>query len=400
MKKDKLVARVARCWKRQCPAEFKKPCWARRKMLSAPGVNLYGYVFSEIGLGQAARLVADAIATQPLPLNIVRRELPGRESIDAFHDRVFPPAPFSTNVTVVGAPELAQLRGEICRQQFNIVYPFWELEKLPKKLVDYCKEFDSFWAPSQFIFDCLKAEQSQPVHLVKQPVQLPNANPTLGLNGDPLRILTYFDFDSFPARKNPEAAVNAFRAAFPTKQADVSLTVKTRGKADHGRRAWLEKQAAQDARIKIIDKTLNDFEMSALMRDHDIFLSLHRSEGFGLGCAEALIAGRAVVATDYGGTTDFINAETGYPVAWDSIELREGDYIGWEGAHWADPSIDHAAAILLRIYDDPEAARLKTKQGLDLLRREHSFEVIGRRIVEALKNDGVPYSRNEALLGI
>lgn len=395
MKVDQIIPRLLNCWKQQCPSAVKKPCWARQDAGLAPGLNLHGYVLSELGLGEAARRLADAFDTQSIPLNIVRRKLPGRESVNTFSSRIAPPAPFSASLSVVGLPETKRLRRQICNQTFNIIYPFWELELLPERFKAYCNDFDSFWAPSTFIFDCLQSGQNKPVHLVKQPVYLPHVDPSFGLQGNRLRFLTFFDFDSFVMRKNPEAAVNAFRAAFPLTQTDVALTVKTRGKADNGRRAWLAEQALQDPRIRIIDTTLSGAEMRDLMLEHDVFLSLHRSEGFGLGCAEALIAGRAVVATDYGGTTDFINAETGYPVAWDSIELREGDYIGWEGARWADPSIDHAADILLRIYDDPEAARLKTKQGLDLLRREHSFEVIGRRIVAALKKDGVPYSRNE-----
>jgi len=122
-----------------------------------------------------------------------------------------------------------------------------------------------------------------------------------------LRFFTYLDFDSYVARKNPQAAVNAFRAAFPAAKRDVELIVKTRGERDDGLRNWLGEIAAQDDRIQIVDRTLDRIGIDALMAGCDAFISLHRSEGFGFGAAEALAAGKAVVATDYGGTTDFID---------------------------------------------------------------------------------------------
>lgn len=62
---------------------------------------------------------------------------------------------------------------------------------------------------------------------------------------------------------------------------DVLLTIKTRGSADAGRRSWLSEQVLSDSRIRIIDETISSEAVSKLMRDHDVFLSLHRSEGFG-----------------------------------------------------------------------------------------------------------------------
>ncbi|TIT77043.1 MAG: glycosyltransferase, partial [Mesorhizobium sp.] len=146
-----------------------------------------------------------------------------------------------------------------------------------------------------------------------------------------LRFFTYLDFDSYVARKNPQAAVNAFRAAFPSAKRDVELIIKTRGERDEGLRQWLGDMAAQDDRIQIVDHTLDRMGVDSLMRGCDAFISLHRSEGFGFGAAEALAAGKAVVATDYGGTTDFINELTGYPVAYALEPVRHGEYVQTKG---------------------------------------------------------------------
>lgn len=385
----KNVSKTFKCWELQCPKAAKKPCWARHQKAFETGLNIHGYFLSEIGLGESARLLAKAADTQTFKSTFIHRKIAGRENNDAFEQRLSSPSALNTSLSIIGLPEIAQLKKQLCRSQHNIVYPFWELEKLPLGSQGSYSAFDSFWAPSQFIFDCLASQQERPVHLVKQPVDVPDIEPELGLGGGKLKILTYFDYDSFAARKNPEGAVKAFRCAFPAHQTDVELTVKSRGQLDAGRRAWLTDQAAQDPRIMVIDATLTNDQMKDLMLDNDVFLSLHRSEGFGLGCAEALISGRAVVSTDYGGTRDFINNETGYPVEWEWLDLHDGDYIGWEGARWADPSIEHASEILRQIYNDPESAQRRTRQGFQLLRDQHSFEVIGKRISEVLKSEGV-----------
>ena len=126
-----------------------------------------------------------------------------------------------------------------------------------------------------------------------------------------------------------------------------------------------------------------------MIRDHDVFLSLHRSEGFGLGCAEALAVGKIVVATDYGGTKDFITEATGFPVAWKRVPVRRGEYVETPGATWAEPSIEHAAHSLREIYDAPDVARKRATFGIDELRRNHSFEVVGSKMREALEAYGV-----------
>jgi glycosyltransferase involved in cell wall biosynthesis len=183
--------------------------------------------------------------------------------------------------------------------------------------------------------------------------------------------------------------VNAFRAAFAPAQRDVELVVKIRGTHDNGLRRWLMRAAAADRRITVIDRTLDRLRMSELMASCDAFVSLHRSEGFGFGAAEALAAGKAVVATDYGGTTDFITPETGYPIDYVLEPVRPGEYVESEGQVWATAREEAAVAALRAIHADPGEADARARRGFALLQTRHSLPIVGIEIARLLRGLGV-----------
>ena len=331
------------------------------------GVCLIGYLRSEIGLGQAARNLAYACDAQRLPVSFRHVPLPGRENDCEFTTKCNAVPDRRANLLVTGLPSIMDLTHEIGPGRVNILYPFWELSRVPEAWLDTARRFDEIWAPSSFVAHAFPPDFERPVRLLHQPLRMSAFLPLDGHAQDTLRLYTYLDFDSFSARKNPTAAVRAFQAAFPTGERGVRLIVKVRGgpySGDAGMRKWLAETAAADGRIEIIDKTLNREEMDALMQRCDVFISLHRSEGFGFGAAEALAAGKAVVATDYAGTTDFITIETGYPVAYDLVPLKKGDYLGWEGQVWAEPKLEAAVprfGASMRIVPQPVPRRCAAK---------------------------------------
>jgi glycosyltransferase involved in cell wall biosynthesis len=276
--------------------------------------------------------------------------------------------------------EIPAFAARACRGQENVHYTYWELPSVPQAWRQMFDGFDSYWAPTAFVRDMLMSVQSRPVHLVPQPVLLPPAPPPPPQSRGPLRVLTMFDYDSYLVRKNPQGAVAAFCAAFPAGTEDVELVVKARGRGPSDGRDAIARLAAQDRRVRLVDRTISRGELDALTESCDVFMSLHRSEGFSLGCAEALALGKAVVATDFGGTRDFVTPQTGYPVRYRDVAVRAEDYPGGGSSHWAEPDIEHAAAILRAIYDDPASVAPKAQAGYALLKRNNSLEAVGERI--------------------
>ena len=362
----------------------------RRPILLQNGLCISGYLCSEIGLGQAARNVVYACDTQRLPLSFRNLSLPQRQNEPEFMTKCNQVVDRKANLLVLGLPAIRDLQHELAGGRVNILFPFWELGRIPTEWLKLASRFDEIWSPSSFVASAFAENFDRPVRLVRQPVRLPAAPPAPRSGRDTLRLFTYLDFDSYGTRKNPTAVVNVFQAAFKPTQRDVELIIKVRGADDRGLRKWLSRTAGADRRIRVIDRTFNRTQMDELMASCDVFVSLHRSEGFGFGPAEALAAGKAVVATNYGGTTDFITPTTGYPIDDYILEaVQPGEYIDTAGQVWATVRQEAAVAVLHSIYQDPAEADARALRGFELLRAQNGLSVIGSEIARLLQNLGV-----------
>ncbi|NJL28555.1 MAG: hypothetical protein HC897_12030 [Thermoanaerobaculia bacterium] len=86
--------------------------------------------------------------------------------------------------------------------------------------------------------------------------------------------------------QEPLAVVQAFRKAFGGRQ-DVLLVLKT-SSSDFAPEAHQQLVAAsRGANVRIIDEYLDRAEIDAMVAACDAYVSLHRSEGYGLTLAEA-----------------------------------------------------------------------------------------------------------------
>jgi glycosyltransferase involved in cell wall biosynthesis len=358
-------------------------------VLLQDGLTITGHLRSEIGLGQAVRNLAAACDTQRLPLSFRNLPLPERENDAEFATKSNQIADRKANLLVFGLASIRAYENEIGGGRVNMLYPFWELGRVPAAWLALARRCDEVWAPSTFVASAFPDTLGRPIRVVRQPVRLPPAPPPRRGGRDTFRLFTYLDFDSYGTRKNPIAAIEAFQAAFKPAQRDVELVVKVRGTQDNGLRPRLGRIAAKDRRIKVIDRTLDRRRMDELMANCDVFVSLHRSEGFGFGAAEALAAGKAVVATDYGGTTDFITPTTGYPVDYTLESVRPGDYVDTDGQVWATARPEAAVAALRSIYQDPAEADARARRGFALLQAQNALAVIGGQIAGLLRALGV-----------
>lgn len=332
------------------------------------GVDLIGYARGELGIGEDVRMLARALdavgvphaAIDVPPDPVVRQQdrrltgiLAARPSRRAV---VFAMTGVET-VRVAATRGLAELR-----DRHVIGHWPWELPAWPRDWEGAYDLVDEIWTISRYSCAAFADRAPVPVQVMSPAVTLPPGHrrwrrADFGLPESAFLFHFSFDFLSYPHRKNPWACLEAFRRAFPATREPVGLVVKTM-RADPRSTAWrrLRRMAAADPRIVLIDRTMSRAETVGLMACTDAYLSLHRAEGFGRGLAEAMLLGQPVIATGYSGNMDFMCAGTAFPVDFRLVPVRRGQYPGGDGQHWADPDLDHAAALMRRVYDDTEAA--------------------------------------------
>lgn len=232
-----------------------------------------------------------------------------------------------------------------------IGYFAWELAEPPGDWPKYEDLWDEIWTPSRFSAQSLAKLYDCPIRVVPH-VLLKKGSPREWRKGDePLTFLTMADARSSLARKNPRAVVAAFRRAFPGEW-DVALVIKLQANPSSEEVSTLLAETEGDPRIRVIQETMTRAEVDGLFLGAQVYVSLHRAEGFGLPLLEARLSGLATLATAWSGNLDFMSEEDSVLIPCELATMRdEGGVYG--DVTWAEPDVDAAAAAMRRFYEDP-----------------------------------------------
>jgi glycosyltransferase involved in cell wall biosynthesis len=312
------------------------------------GVIVVGELDRASGLGEGARLVLAGLAALGVP---------------AWTDPAQAP-PGAALLLHVNAPQVPLALSRLGRRTVRgrRVIGFWNWE-LPVADPDWriaAPLVHEVWTPSRFTAAALEVLAPGRVRVVPYPLALRPPAPSLlsraafGLPEDAMVTLAVLSLASSFARKNPLAAVAAHREAFgdrPDRLLVLKVTDPDHVPADFAR---LRAACAGLANVRIEARTLSRPDLHALMAASDIVLSLHRSEGFGLVPAEAMLLGRAVVATDWSATAEFLDGGVALAVPAPLVPVADPRAVYTvPGALWAEPDVVAAAACLERLAHDP-----------------------------------------------
>ena len=332
------------------------------------GVNLVGDFSAVHGLAEASRRVVDTLVLAGVDVSIVDARSgaprdPRRRSaaLDALPTGKCHPI----DLVLLNVNEMVNLTdAELDRYTIGLWY--WELLELDAAHVSQYDRVDEVWAASDLVAGTFRALGSKPVHMIPAvvpPVEPPALDDDVARLPEGLRVLFTFDANSSVARKNPFACVEAFRRAFTAEEQGRSahLIVKAMSSENYPGLSDQLAAAVDSVGGTLIGQDLPRPQMDALLDSCDVYLSLHRSEGFGLGMAEAMSLGKAVVATAFGGNTSFMTMDTAGLVGFGMRQIVKEDHalqpaykrVYRPGRWWAEPDIDQAAAWLRLLADDP-----------------------------------------------
>ncbi len=356
------------------------------------GVNVAGYAQSEKGVGEAMRNELRSLGSAGIPYvvnNVVDRD---SDNVDASVELVRD-NPYAVNLVHVNADQVEHFAAtngvRYFRGRYNIGHWVWELSEFPdayRRSFDY---FDEIWVPTGFVQQAVAREA--PVPVVRIPYSIAPRAPTamsraqFGWTRDRYVFLFMFDFSSYLHRKNPIGLLRAFRDAF-TPNDDVVLVLKCihPERSPEGAREVLETAAAMP-NVTVVNRVLPREEVDALVQLADCYVSLHRSEGFGLTMGEAMSYGKPVIATGYSGNMDFMTVANSLIVRHRLIELEHDHGPYRRGMQWADPDLEHAAHLMRWVYAHREDAALIGAQAAADVRDQLSPETIGAMVRSRLQ---------------
>lgn len=370
--------------------------FGRDKSPIAGSILLIGYIDAQLGLGQSSRGLATAMAKSRLDFAIhpLIEGVENRRGAPFLPERYDDAKAHEVNIIEVATNELSTVFRTVDTHRlsgsYNILRTYWELGRAPDSWRSALSRIDEIWAPNDFVAESLRTIFEGPITVIPPCVELPEWQPDprerFGMEEGRHYFLFSFDYYSFPQRKNPLAVVHAFCEAFPDPSTNVGLIVKSTGAEDHFPeiKEALRIASDQDERIVILDESLTRLEMISLIHVADCYVSLHRSEGFGLGMAEAMAMAKPVIGTDYSGNTEFLTHETGYPVPYRLRRVAPDEYIHTEGQVWAEPSEQACAQDMRRVFANRDEAREKGLAARRFIEQRFGSDNVGRLVRERL----------------
>ena len=335
-------------------------------------VTIVGSFSSPIGHGVAAKLLEVELRSQDID---VRR-------IDA---SAWIGAPIDPNLAIqsdkpepedvlivalnpdVAIHALAKLGKEKLANRKVIGYWVWELETVPMFWRLAGRFAHEIWTPSHFSADGLRKLFDVPVHVVPHSVALlpppdlsaerrARGRAALGVPDGAFVAMQSFSFASSLTRKNAIGAISAFVAAFHD-DPDARLVLRHLSGDRFPKSLQRLREAARVGGSQIILRPAGNGldDLHDMYAACDVYISLHRTEGFGLNLAEVMLAGRTLITTKWSGNLDFMDSESVALITADLVTLEDPDRVyTQQGARWAEPHMDEAIRWLRSFGKDPE----------------------------------------------
>ena len=272
-----------------------------------------------------------------------------------------------------------------------VAYWWWETEEIPEYFLKKADFFDEIWAPTMFIYKNLAKVLGDKIVLA--PFLAPFNDESEGLSRTDFQLpenlpvfLVKFDFLSSIDRKNPYAAIQAFRKAFKS-ETEAYLLIKTvNGEFASHLLDELISSVKDRSDIRVWNKNLDNAMNNDLMKCVSGYVSLHRSEGLGLNILEAMQVKVPVIVTAYGGNMDFCHEGNSFLIPHKLIPVEDRSYIYPPLGFWAEPEINYAVNAFISIAQNDYAAYSRKNEAfnmIEILKDNQDFQLfVSKRIRE------------------
>lgn len=366
------------------------------------GINLIGSIRAQHGLGQSCRLLAAELEYSCLEYGIYDFVLSNgmvQMADTVFDNKISRNLRYNINIIHINPYEFCysyfRVDKRMWENRYNIGFWLWELEYFPEEWGLAFKGVQEIWTPSEYISNNLRKVTALPVktmpYCVTAPFNDKYDRKYFALPDNCFLFLIMYDSNSTMERKNPLGAVEAFKQAFKKDNIGVGLVIKINNCKEKDK-IVLKEALEGYSNIYFLTENLQKIQVNSLIKCVNVFVSLHRAEGFGLVMAESMLLGTAVIATDYSANTEFMNGEAACMVEYQLTSVKEKNPIYPIGAKWAEPNVSEAAAYMKKLYEDPQFYKTKIEKAKILIKEKLGMDLASRKIEQRIQEI---YSRED-----
>jgi len=269
-------------------------------------------------------------------------------------------------------------------------------DRIPAEWVMRCNVLDEVWLPSDFALEAFAFSGVDRSRLYKAPPSIDVEQ--FGEHVEPVKMddrrsFMFLSVLDWSARSGWGILLRAYMEEFSAEE-DVGLVLKfllppgvTEQMVAEEVRSYLKEALQLSGAIPKLNVHL-DPVCPGLYRAADAFVLPSRAEGLGRHCLEAMASGLPVIATGWGGQTEFMRLENSYPVRYSLVDVPDpiaADEPELEGARWAEPSAEHLRAIMRQVFENREEAKAKGRAAQEHIAAKYSRERVARQVKERLE---------------
>ena len=248
-------------------------------------------------------------------------------------------------------------------KKHNIGFLVFEGDKIPLSWIDCIKDkrVTQVWVPSTHVFDAIKNTLTEDysrqinknkVKIVPHGVDLDVFFPSEQTEKEGVQTPRTFTFLCNKGFRNEldrggiQHAIKAFLNEF--KKGEAKLMIKLNLAYAMSPEALNEiiikyyketkKPKSEMPEIMAIYENLSPKQLSIMYNQCDVLLNPTEGEAFSLPCIEAMVCGKPVITTNFGGQIDYIDNINGWLIDYELHEVQHE--LIYEGIQWAKPNIE------------------------------------------------------------
>lgn len=355
------------------------------------GINIIAPFESSDRYGHVARAMSAALRRSHLAVSTTSYHAAGRPgTVEWTHDDAGD-LPFDTTLLVMSPEDLTNFAIDVGPAPFYDRYAIgvwlWDFEQPHQLMVTAAQMVHEIWVPSAFAAGAVSRVTDRLVVRVDLPLEIDVEEPSTK-NGAGLTFVAGVDYRTGFERQNPVGVVSAYREAFDEGHGNrlvIEVAHEVEFPSEHSR-LLAETRGRDDVALVVAREGVSGQVLRGRSGDNTRYVSLHRSEGTGLGIARAMAMGVPLILTACPLVEEMLGAHDAIVVPASRGPIpSEGRWCA-PGGSWAEPDADAAVAAMRRAAQTPLRDILDIRRVTDRAIRRYGFssfsKVVQRRLSE------------------